>query len=476
MKITKLKIRNLFGIRCFDSDGKDIELNGRKGVGKTSIIDAIKYALTNKSDRDYIITQGEQEGEVLIETDTGLRVNRKTRTEKADYKSIKQGVEKDEKTESFLREIFTELQLNPVEFAAMDSKEQNRIILDLIEFKWNMGWIKDQFGEIPPEINYDQNILCILHDIQAEEGFYFLKRQDLNREMRNKQSFIAEIGSALPEAYSASHWQAVNLGDLYKKIEKIRSDNEWIEKAKRAVAGRDNKVRSFQADYEIDKSAIDKDTSHTRTNLEKQIAEAQSRIKAMKKDLETLEEKKASRLKMAKKDYESKVAAFDGEVKQYEDLAKKETTGYADLQAEAENAEKMKSFINEYNRMLELEKDVVNLRGEAESLTAKIEKARTLPGEILANANIPIEGLEIKDGVPLIHGRPVSNLSEGECLELCVDVAVQREGSLKLLLIDGIEKLPTQDRTRMYKKLKAKGVQFVSTRVTDDDKLTVVEL
>ena len=84
MKITKLKIRNLFGIESFDSDGKDIELTGQKGAGKTSVIDAIKYALTNKSDREYIITQGAREGEVLIETDNGLRVNRKVRTDKAD--------------------------------------------------------------------------------------------------------------------------------------------------------------------------------------------------------------------------------------------------------------------------------------------------------------------------------------------------------------------------------------------------------
>ena len=476
MKITKLKIRNLFGIKEFDSNGKDIELSGKNGVGKSAVIDAIKYALTNKSAREYLITEGEKEGEVLIETDSRLRVNRKIRTEKADYKSIKQGDEKDEKTESFLREIFTELQLNPVEFAAMDSKEQNRIILDLIDFKWNMGWIKDQFGEIPPEVNYDQNILCVLNDIQSEEGYYFRTRQDLNREMRNKQAFIEEIGAALPEAYNADHWQTVNLGDLYKKIEKIRSDNEWIEKAKRKVEGRENKVRSFQADYEIEKAAIDKETSSTRTSLEKQIAEMQNRIKAMQKDLETLEEKKISRLELSKKDYESKVAAFDGEVKQYEELAKKEITGYDDLQAQAEHTEKMKAFVNEYNRMLDLEKDVIKLRENSDALTAKIEKARTLPGEILSNANIPIDGLEIKDGVPLINGRPISNLSEGEKLELCISVAIQREGSLKMLLIDGIERLATARRQTVYKRLKKAGVQFIATRTTDDDKLTVVEL
>lgn len=226
MKITRLKIRNLFGIKEYDSNGNNVELSGKNGVGKSAVIDAIKLALRNKSDRQFIITQGEKEGEVLIETDSGLRVNRKFRTEKADYKSIKQGDEKDEKTESFLREIFTELQLNPVEFAAMDSKEQNRIILDLIDFKWDMNWIKAQFGEIPPDVDYNQNILCVLHDIQSEEGYYFKTRQDVNREVRNKLAFIEEIGKSLPADYNAAQWSAVNLGEIYKKIETIRSKNE----------------------------------------------------------------------------------------------------------------------------------------------------------------------------------------------------------------------------------------------------------
>ena len=90
MKITKIRIKNLFGISEYEADGANRELAGRNGVGKSSVIDAIKYALSNKSDRKYIVRNGETEGEVLIETDTGLRINRKARTNQVDYKSVKQ--------------------------------------------------------------------------------------------------------------------------------------------------------------------------------------------------------------------------------------------------------------------------------------------------------------------------------------------------------------------------------------------------
>ena len=52
MKTTKIVIRNLFGIKELQLDGKSIEVTGTNGVGKTSIIDSIKYALTNNSGRD----------------------------------------------------------------------------------------------------------------------------------------------------------------------------------------------------------------------------------------------------------------------------------------------------------------------------------------------------------------------------------------------------------------------------------------
>lgn len=476
MKITKLIVRNLFGIKEFDSDGKDMELTGKNGVCKSAVLDAIKYALTNKSEREYVILAGEQEGEVFIQTDSGLTIHRKARSNKADYKSIKQEGDKIEKNESFVRELFTELQLNPVEFSLMPPQEQNRIILDLIDFKWDLNWIRSQFGEIPPDVNYEQNILGVLHEIQSEEGYYFLRRQDLNREARNKQAFIEEIAKSLPDKYDAAKWEAANLGELYKKIETIRHKNNEIEKAKTVVKNKENRVRSFQAEFEIEKSAIERETTNTRNFLDKQIVELENKIKAYRTELTTLEEKKIDKISISQKTYEANVAEVEGEVKQHEELAKMETTNFNDLQDEAESTEKMKSFVNEYKRMIELKEDVDKLTTDSNSLTEKIEKARTLPGEILATANIPIEGLSIKDGLPLINGLPISNLSEGEKFELCISVATRNPNTLQMVLIDGIERLATGKREKVYKNLKEKGVQFIATRTTDEDTLTVIEL
>ena len=134
MNITKIEIKNLFGIKEYRQGGNSVELTGTNGEGKTSVLDAIKYALTNKSTRDYIVHKGETEGEIIVETDTGLSIDRKARINKADYKSVKMNGVEVNGPEAFLRDLFTPLQLNPIEFMSMDKKQQNAIILDMIEY------------------------------------------------------------------------------------------------------------------------------------------------------------------------------------------------------------------------------------------------------------------------------------------------------------------------------------------------------
>lgn len=476
VKITKLKIRNLFGIKEYEAGGESVELSGTNGVGKSSVIDAIKYALTNKSDRKYIVRNGETEGEVLIETDSGLRINRKARTNQADYKSVKNNGVEVGSPETFLKDIFTELQLNPVEFMSMTEKQQNAIILDMIEYDWDMNKIREWFGEIPAWVSYDQNILCVLNDIQSENGEYFKDRQDINREIRNKKAFVEEIAAAIPVGYSLEKWENASAREIYQKIERIRKENEEIQKAKSLLDERDSKVRKFEADREINKAALTTEFGNRKAQIDKDIVQLQEQIKALDTERAGLDERLADKLAIIEQEYKANVAKYDAEVESYKDYRDKEIKDVSELVTQAEEIEKMKSHINEYRRMQDLQKNIEDLSGQSQTLTNRIEKARTLPGEILADCKIPIAGLTVKDGTPLINGLPISNLSDGEKLDLCIDVAIQNPKGLQIILIDGVERLSTEWKNRLYQKCREKGLQFIATRTTDDDEMSVVEL
>lgn len=476
MKVTKIKIKNLFGIKEYEMDGKSLELAGKNGVGKSSVIDSIRYALTNKSGREYIVRKGETEGEIIVETDTGLLIDRKSRTNMADYKSVKQNGLEVRSPEAFLRDIFTPLQLNPVEFMTMDSKHQNAQILDMIEYPWNMDTIKEWFGEIPAWVSYDQNILAVLNDIQAEKGQYFQNRQDINRDIRSKRAFVEEIAASIPTGYDVDKWENASAGELYQKIERIQKENQQIQKAQQAIDNKNNKIRSFEAEREISISALNTEIGNRENQIEKDILKLQEQIKALQAEKNGLADKKKDKLDVINRTYQANVAEFEAECREYEKFIGKELVDTKELSAQAEEIEKMKSHINEYRRMQRLQEEVEELQESSQALTDKIEKARALPGEILENCTIPIEGLTVENGIPLINGLPVSNLSDGQKLDLCVDVALQKPNGLQIILIDGVEKLATDMREKLYQKCKSKGLQFIATRTTDDPDMTVVEL
>lgn len=476
MKISKIKIKNLFGISEISLDGKSIEVSGKNGVGKTSILDSIRYALQNNSDRDYIIKNGENEGEILIETDTGLSINRKKRAQSSDYKSIKNNGEDIQSPESFLREIFTPMTLDPIQFCNMTKQEQNRAILDLIDFKWDLNWIKEKFGEIPAGINYEQNILQILSDIQSENSPYFKVRQDVNRDIRNNMAFIEDIAKDIPNNYDAKKWEKFDLTAKLKELMEIRQKNSKVEEAKQYISSYENKLKGYEADKEIAISAEEKNIANERESLKSSIERMKAEIIAAEDKLKGLDKTLEDKKKIVELEFANKVTALNESMGRAQEFANMQIIDCSQLSNECDLAEEMKKHLNEYNRMKNYQDEIEKLKEISEEYTRKIELARTLPGEILQTATIPVKGLTVENGVPLINGLPVSNLSEGQKLELCVDIVLSKPNNLKLILLDGVEKLSDDNRAKLYAKCKENGLQYIATRTTNDDEMIITEL
>ena len=473
MKITKLQIKNLFGISEMSLDEKSVELTGPNGIGKSSVLDAIRYALTNNSDRDCVIKQGEKEGEIIIETDTGLMIDRKKRTNKADYKSVKENKRDVNAPENFLRSIFQPLQLDPIAFTQLSAKEQNRAILELVNFDWDLNWIKEKFGELP-EVNYDQHILQVLYDIQSEKGDYFRQRQDINRDIRNKRAFIEDIAKDIPAHYQADKWKMYDLSGKYSELSKINDENAKIEKAHQWKETYENKKRGIDANREIAFNRIEKETGEQRTTLSKQIEQLKAEIALKEQKLNGLESTAKIKRESAEKDYKLDLQRLDLTMEKATEYDGMELTDTTELREEIDSADEMKSHLSEYERMIAMQSEVEKIEEDAAELTNKINLARELPGEILQEAEIPVEGLSVVDGQPMIKGLPITNLSDGEKLSLCVDVAIAKENNLQLILLDGVERLTTENRELLYKKCKEKGLQFIATRTEDSNDLEVV--
>lgn len=478
MKITKLQIENLYGIEQLELDGKSIELTGTNGAGKSSVLDAIRLALTNNSKRKYIVKNGETEGRVLVKLDDGTTIDRKKRTDKSDYKSIKDiNGNEINSPESFLKDIFTPLQLEPVEFLSMTEQQQNRILLNLIEFNQDKKeFIQEKFGEVPSWVNYDDSILEILNQIQSKEGQYYQTREDINREARNGIAIINDIAKNIPDNYDESKWRNYTLSDQYEQLNKDKEFNAKIDKSVAYKEDYNNKIKQIETVENNKILTIESDKNAEKSIIEEKIKEYTNEIKVLQQKLETLDASYSLKIETVKSETIAEKAKLEENIKVANEWAAKERKNTQTLEDELKMAEEMKGHLNEYDRMVETQEKVDNLQKVSESLTNKIELARNLPGQILKEANIPVKNLTVENGVPLVNGIPVNGLSEGEKLDLCIDVTLAKETNLKLILIDGIEKMSNANKERIYTKCREVGVQIISTRTTDDNELTIIQL
>lgn len=478
MKISKLKIENLYGIEELELGNKSVELTGSNGVGKSSVIDSIRLALTNNSKRKYIVKNGEKEGRIYVKLDDGITIDRKKRTDKSDYKSIKDANGNEiNSPEAFLKDIFTPLQLEPVEFLNMSEQEQNRILLNLIDFKEDKTeFIKKNFGELPSWVDYNNSILEILNEIQAKDGGYYQNREEINRNIRNGIAVIKDIAKDIPENYDADKWKNYTLSDKYEELNKLKDYNSKIDRSIDYKENYDNTIKGYKGELDSELSEIFLRKAQERDTICKKIEELKASIASYEKDLENLDNKYDVENTKAQAKYNEEIAKLEENIKIANEWASKEKINTETLENELKIAEDMKGHLNEYDRMIDMQSKIDSLNSQSQALTDKIELARNLPGKILKEANIPVQNLTVKDGIPLVNGLTISNLSEGEKLMLCVDVALSKPNSLKLILIDGVEKLSEANRNELYKICKEKGLQVIASRTTDEDTLNIIEL
>ena len=478
MKISKLSIKNTYGISQFELGGESVELTGSNGTGKSSVIDAIRLALTNNSKRKYIIKKGENEASIYVELDDGTTINRKKRNDKSDYKSIKDGNGNEiNSPESFLKDIFTPLQLEPVEFLSMSEQEQNRILLNLIKFDKNKReFITEKFGESINWVNYDDSILEILNQIQSKDGAYYQNREEINRNARNGLAIINDIAKDIPENYDAEKWRNYTLSDKYEELNKLKDFNNKIDRSIVYKENYDNTVKGFKGELDTSLAEISKTKEMRRKALQDSITEYENKIALLKKDLENLDNEFLVDENNAKAKYDQEIAKLSDNIKIANEWASKEKKNTDILEEELKVAESMKGHLNEYDRMKDMQEKVKKLNEQSEELTRKIELARNLPGQILKEVEIPVKNLTVENGIPLVNGLPVGNLSEGQKLMLCVDIALSDSNTLKLILIDGVEKLSEANRKELYRICKEKGLQYIATRTTNDNELKVIEM
>ncbi|ENK0558525.1 hypothetical protein AB2T19_003346 [Clostridium botulinum] len=427
-KIKKLNIKNFLGLEELGLDCSKINLiKGPKGSGKSSIIESIEKGFTNKNRRTEVVKHGEEEATIYIELDDGLSIDRRLRTEKADYLKIRKEESVVPSTEKFLRSLINGDIFRPLDWVNMNIKEQTKSILSMLEIGWDKENIVNWFDELPSNIDYDQHILQILKTIELK---YYKDREEVNRDIRELKTQIKVILDELPAEYDGESWREKKVQDYYNKVAEVQKINHWIEEAKALQANFEDKVNAIKSNAESEKSRIQLKFKDQRQDIKDVIELSKNRIEKAKEfinnsdrelelkikeltnenvaqenkvaenytnELKKLEEEYEKRKEELVNLYSSNVKALENTLNESIEITKKDRALQVDEQKEliSINENKISSKEQELLGIDDLEK--AEIKAVDEKITAEVEKEEIRVGK----AAEYLKNNEVKDIEPL---------------------------------------------------------------------------
>ena len=342
-------------------------------------------------------------------------------------------------------------------------------------------------------------------------------REDINRDARYTESTANDYHQGIPDRFNINKWESIDLAVMYQGIEKVKQVNDKLEKCKELKNNYDTNIEQINNKYQV-KDQEQKELRELRVgkiqknidqeadeidikinNINDAVEELQEKINELEKETAVLvQEKIALKTKEFEARKETIEVTYTKEIESISKLKAQEVevidsqiseadkflldnreTDTEQMKQDAVEAERMKAMIPNYLKSIDYYDKVSDLKQQSNELTGKLELARELPGQILEQSVLPIPGMMLTDGVVKILNSngtyvKVDNLSDGEKLELCIEIAKAKSGVLKVILVDGFEKLDATSQEQFIEKAKSSGLQYFITRVSDTE-LTVTE-
>lgn len=423
MKATKISIRNILGIRELEIEPGNVTMvSGGNGVGKSSIIEAIRAALGGGHDAT-LLRKGSESGEVVIELDDGTEV-RKSVTEKGSDVSLKHPKFGNvSRPQTVLNSLHDALTLNPVDL--LTEKNPAQKLLEAVPIAPDMERIRAAVEVADLEIADPDEGEHALQMIGAVRKAVYDQRRDVNAVAKRLASTIEELqGSVVPGA---------------------RSDEELSDE----IVALESQIIGATQERDLGYRSVKEGL----TTSEKYLAQ-----------------KRDEAIAAAHEGFASAMNSVrDEALQRSEELREACEEICADLRPrlEAAKAERkgLEAHANTLRMIASRESELKEAQTEAAGLTAALKALQELATE--AAAAIPIEGVAIEDGALQVGGIPWERVNTAERVRVAVEVAMLRAGDLGLILVDGCEQLDPPHLEALGERIKESGCAAILTMVTE---------
>jgi energy-coupling factor transporter ATP-binding protein EcfA2 len=384
MRIVKLVAENIKRLTAVEitPTGDLILIGGRNGAGKSSVLDAIMYALGGASVvPSEPIRLGETEARITVDLGDMLVTRKFTRTDSDEIKSSVKVANKDgsifPSPQAMLDKLLGRLTFDPLQFAHDDPKKQDATLRALV--------------------GLDTTLLDGKRKSAVE------KRADLNRRVASAAGRLVQLPrhDGMPEG-------EIPLGEVsteMRRAEELRrlasEAGQAVSKAKDALAGSEQRIAGSVSRIRL---------------LKEQLEEAT-------KELDILNAKKLTQTDELLARQQAELAAVQA------------VPNVEDIQLRLSEIEIINAKVRENRAFLEAKKSHAGIAAEVQVINTEIAALDAQKESLLTSAKFPVDGLGISDDGVTFNGVPFVQASTAEQLRVSVAIGLALHPKLKVLLI-----------------------------------------
>ena len=402
MKVTEVAVENVKKVRTVELDcsGESLTvIGGKNRQGKTSILDALTFALGGGKYKPSAYKNTDTVGNpsIVVKFDNGIVVERTGKNgslKVTDQHGKKAG-------QSLLNEFITQFALNLPKFLNSNDKEKAKILLDVI------GVEKE------------------LYEIEQRETKIYNERHGFGTIVDQKKKYALEL-----DYYEDMPEKPIESKELLDKIQKVMAQNVENRRLK------DNKEqieRNWGNQVELINSITER------------LQEANDKLEEIEADKE-----KADLVEIP------------------------EDQDTEEIQAQIDTMEDDNTMIRANLEKQKAEEDAEAGKKKYDLMTEDLEAVRAEKFKLLQNADLPLPGLSIIDGVLAYNEIKWDCLSSSEQLKIAVSIVQKLNGNCQFVLMDKLEQMDVDTMNEFGEWLTEKGLQVIATRVSTGDECSII--
>lgn len=417
VKIASLELENVKRIKAVSitptTDGLTV-IGGRNAQGKTSVLDAIAWALGGNSFKPQNPTRegSATPAKLKIELSNGLIVTRQGSSgtlKVVDPTGKKSG-------QTLLNSFIEQLALNLPKFMNSTDKEKAEVLLDLIG-------VKDQIKALDNQIE-------TLSD----------QRRPLKTDYLGKRKVAADM-----PYYADAPEEPVSATELIERQQAILAKNSQNQAIRQKVA-------DLEAQMKL---------------KEQQEADARERVKQIEREL-TAANNQVSVI------VDEKFQLFNSLKSTKDNAAKLVDESTADIEEKLRDIDAINEKVRANQRRADLEAEAETTEETYKAISDQIETVRKQRIALLDSANMPLDDLDVKDGYLVYRGITWSDMSSAEQLQVATAIVRALKPDCGFVLVDKLEQMDTQTLAEFGAWAQSVGLQVIGTRVSTGDECSVV--